>query len=200
MNLLMSTIARLLFAIPFLVFGLMHFMATSTMAQLIPTFLPAPYFFVYVSGLGLILAGVSIVIQKHTALACKLLALLLGAIIVCIHIPGLNNPEMKRIAMVGLLKDLGLIGAALLLAGISEEDQADSYSAPYVDASSSSNKDLRPPEQPLKSHLTDINSANEKDTTESFVQSFSRDVSNITEDSDTNSSSDGDDDDLLVTA
>ena len=72
--------------------------------------------FVYISGLALILAGVSIILNIKARLACLLLALLLLIIILGIHIPG--NPSGNPTVMSGMLKDIALMGAALTYSGI----------------------------------------------------------------------------------
>lgn len=49
-----------------------------------------------------------------------LLAVLLGLFIVLIHVPGVTQGNQLSIAMA--LKDLGLLGGALVIAGISRDN------------------------------------------------------------------------------
>ncbi len=82
---------------------------------------PASVFLVYVSGVALILAAVSIIINIKARLACVLLIILLLLIIGGVDIPGMVKVEAweeKMQATVNLLKDIGLMGAALTYAGI----------------------------------------------------------------------------------
>lgn len=79
---------------------------------------PAAQFFVYLSGAGLVLGGIAIVIDKKAQLASLLLALELLLFILFIHLPGMGSEEMRQTAMQGMLKDLALIGGALLIAGM----------------------------------------------------------------------------------
>ena len=117
---LTTTVARIIFAIPFGIFGLFHFMNAPDMAtEFVPSFIPGGEFWVYLTGLGLVLACVSLLIQKQMRLACLLLAAMLGIFVLTIHLPGLM--EGKEIAMPMLLKDLGLAGGALTYAGLSKD-------------------------------------------------------------------------------
>ncbi|MGF1669398.1 MAG: DoxX family protein [Balneolaceae bacterium] len=110
---LTSTFARWLYAIPFGIFGLMHFMAAGDMAGMVP--LPGGIFWVYLTGAALIAASVSFIIEKQTRLAGLLLALMLAIFAFTIHLPSLMGGD--QMAMSSMLKDLALAGAALFIAG-----------------------------------------------------------------------------------
>jgi len=112
-----TTVARVLFAIPFLVFGLMHFMKGGDMVGYIPSFIPGGVFWVYLTGLGLVAASVSILIQKKAKLACLLLAIMLMIFILTIHLPGVFDEATMQMSMPNMLKDLALCGAALFFSG-----------------------------------------------------------------------------------
>ena len=119
MTTLTTTIARILFGLPFGIFGIFHFMQGSNMAGMVPV--PGGVFWVYLTGLGLIGASVSIIIKKLTSLACLLLALMLAIFIVTIHIPTIVSATDQQTMMMGmqsLLKDTSLTGGALTYAGI----------------------------------------------------------------------------------
>ena len=118
----LNTSGRYLFAIPFAVFGLMHFMSAGDMAGMVPSFIPGGVFWVYLTGLALIAAPVSFIINKHAILAAQLLAALMLIFVFTIHLPSVIGGNMM--AMASLLKDLSLAGGALLLASIIDEDQA----------------------------------------------------------------------------
>jgi putative oxidoreductase len=116
MKLLTTTIARIIFAIPFAVFGLLHLTNADKMAGYVPV--PGGAFWVYLTGVAMIAAAASIITGKWTKVACLSLAGLLLVIIVTMQIPGLFNPQMAQMAMSGLLKDTSLMGGALLIAGM----------------------------------------------------------------------------------
>ncbi|NQU68103.1 MAG: DoxX family protein [Candidatus Marinimicrobia bacterium] len=111
-----QNVARIVFAVPFIIFGIMHFMGAGDMSGMVPSFIPGGVFWVYLTGLALILAGVSIIIQKYTHLASKLLAALMLIFVLTIHLPAVIGGDMM--AMVSLLKDIALAGGALLIASL----------------------------------------------------------------------------------
>ena len=85
---------------------------------------PAAEFLIYLSGFGLIAAAVAIIINKYARLACLLLAAELLIIVVAIQLPMLGNPEMAQMATTNILKDISLIGGALMVAGILDNNIA----------------------------------------------------------------------------
>ncbi|PIW70535.1 MAG: DoxX family protein [Ignavibacteriales bacterium CG12_big_fil_rev_8_21_14_0_65_30_8] len=117
MKQLTTTVARVIFAIPFLVFGIMHFMKAGDMAGYVPSFIPGGVFWIYLTGLALIAASVSILIQKKAKLACLLLAIMLMIFVLTIHLPGVFNEATRQMSMSSMLKDLALCGAALFFSG-----------------------------------------------------------------------------------
>jgi putative oxidoreductase len=122
MTLLTGRFARIIFALPFAVFGIFHFMNESEMASLISEF-PMAAIFVYISGAGLILGAIAIMIDKMARIASLLLAALLFLIIVFVHIPGMgsDDPMVMQMAMTSVLKDFSMLGGALIVAGISKD-------------------------------------------------------------------------------
>lgn len=106
-----TTIGRILFGLPFVVFGLFHFMNADQMSGMVP--FPPQTLWVYLSGAGLVLGGIAILIQKKAKLALRLLALELLIFVAVIHLPGVIGGN--QMAMGGLLKDLALAGAALYM-------------------------------------------------------------------------------------
>jgi uncharacterized membrane protein YphA (DoxX/SURF4 family) len=115
MNAFLS-LGRWLFAIPFAVFGLFHFMNAQAMADyVVPAYMPAKVIWVYLSGAGLIAATVSMLIGKYDKLATTLLAVFLLLLVVMVHLPGaMSGTEAAQASM--LLKDLSLAGAAMMYA------------------------------------------------------------------------------------
>jgi putative oxidoreductase len=111
----LSSLGRFIYAIPFIVFGIFHFMNAGSMAGIISKW-PVAEGLVYISGLALILAGVSIILNVKAKLASSLLALLLLIFILGIHIPAVMSGN--QMAMMSLLKDTALLGAALTYSGL----------------------------------------------------------------------------------
>jgi uncharacterized membrane protein YphA (DoxX/SURF4 family) len=117
MNAFLS-LGRWLFAIPFAVFGLFHFMNSQAMADyVVPSYMPAKVVWVFLSGAGLIGATVSMLIGKYDKLATTLLSVFLLLLVVMVHLPGaMSGGEGSQASMSMLLKDLSLAGAAMMYA------------------------------------------------------------------------------------
>jgi uncharacterized membrane protein len=116
----LTTIGRFVFALPFLVFGMMHFMKSGMMAGMIPSWLPGGVFWVYLTGLALVAASVSFMINKQMKLSGMLLGVMLLMFVMFLHLPMAmsGNETMMQMAMPNMLKDLSLAGGAFLMAGI----------------------------------------------------------------------------------
>lgn len=121
MNAILS-LGRWLFAIPFAIFGLFHFMNGSQMVGAIPNYLPAPYVWLYLAGLGLLAAAAAMLLGKYDKLAAVLLAGELILFVLLMHLPAVMGGD--QMAMGGLLKDLALAGGALLYAKYIAQDRS----------------------------------------------------------------------------
>ena len=117
----LGMIGKILFCIPFLAFGIMHLMSGNQMAGMVPAYFPGGVVWIYITGLAEILAAISILSGKQTKLATLLLAVMLIIFVLTIHLPGMSDPATQQMAMSGLLKDLGLAGAALMLSANSKD-------------------------------------------------------------------------------
>lgn len=116
-----GTVGRYLYAAPFAVFGLFHFMNGSAMASMVPGFVPGGVFWVYLTGAALIAASVAIMAGKMGSLAATLLGVMLLLFAVTIHLPGVINAADQaamQASMSSMLKDLALAGGAFVLAGV----------------------------------------------------------------------------------
>jgi uncharacterized membrane protein len=130
MNKLTNFAARFLISVPLLVFGLGHLAKAQQMAGMVPSYVPGGVFWIYFTGLALLLAAVAFISGKQRRLAGYLAALLLLVFVVTIQLPGMTkvvDPSdavggaYKMAAFAGFFKDLGLVGASLLIAGTSNE-------------------------------------------------------------------------------
>jgi len=110
-------VGRFLYAIPMAIFGLLHFMNGSMMAGMVP--IPGGVIWVYLVGVALIAAAVSILAGKQAVLATRLLGLLLLIFVLSIHLPGvMAGGEGMAGAMTMVLKDTALAGGAFILSGV----------------------------------------------------------------------------------
>ena len=115
----LSALGRFIYAIPFGIFGILHFMYAPAWASMVLKGWPIAEGLTYIVGLAFILAAVSIILNIKARLACLLLALLLLIFDVTLHIPGmLAGGQMAQMQLGNFLKDTALMGAALTYAGI----------------------------------------------------------------------------------
>ena len=124
---LQTTIARILFAVPFGIIGINHFFVIDFFKGMLTSFIPGGGFTIVFTGVLLVAASISIILKKYVAIACWLLAILLGLFILTIHIPNiiqLDGDEMQ-FAIMQLIKDTSLMGGALMIAGIYKEENSD---------------------------------------------------------------------------
>ena len=119
MDTLQNKIGRILYGLPFLVFGVFHFMNASGMAGMVP--IPGGVFWVYVTGIALILAAASFIANKYVQWAEWGLAVFLLLTALSVHLPGVIDGNQMN--MTGFLKDISMMGAALYFAGkVSEQE------------------------------------------------------------------------------
>ena len=101
-------------------FGVNHFLNGTGFQNTIPSFLPYHIFWVYLTGVALIAAAISFLTGKQTKLAGLFLFAYLIIIVLTIHLPAVMHSEgspIISIALTNLVKDTGLAGAALMIAG-----------------------------------------------------------------------------------
>jgi len=113
-------IGVVLYALVIGFFGVNHFLNGTGFQKSIPSFIPYHIFWVYLTGAALIAAAISFLIGKYTRAAGLFLAVFLLIIVLTIHLPAIVHSEgspIVSIALTNLVKDTGLAGAALMIAG-----------------------------------------------------------------------------------
>jgi len=113
-----TTAGRILFALPFAFFGINHFIMMDYYLGMLTSFIPRTAFIMVLTGILLIAASISIITKRLVKLSTLLLAGLLFLFIVTIHIPHLVNGIDPTVTLITLLKDISLMGGALMIAGI----------------------------------------------------------------------------------
>ncbi len=113
-----TTIGRILFALPFGLFGINHFLMTDYYVGMLTSFIPLGAYTILLTGIMLIAACISIISGKLIRLSTILLAVLLFLFIVTIHIPHLVSGADKTVTIIALLKDVSLMGGSLMIAGM----------------------------------------------------------------------------------
>jgi uncharacterized membrane protein YphA (DoxX/SURF4 family) len=113
---------RFLFAIPFAIFGINHFLMLDYYMGMLTSFImPLGVYTVFLTGLLMIGISISIMTRWYVKQAAYVLAGLLFLFIVTIHIPHLLTEEDKTIYLITLLKDISLLGGSLMIAGVCGE-------------------------------------------------------------------------------
>lgn len=119
----LSTIGRILFGLPFAIFGINHFLMMNYYMGMLTSFIPRTGYIMILTGIMLIAASISIMTKKFMKLSTIMLAILLFLFIVTIHIPHLVHGTDTTATLIALLKDISLMGGSLMIAGMSSEKE-----------------------------------------------------------------------------
>jgi uncharacterized membrane protein len=117
-----TEVARRLFGICCVIFGLSHFAYADFTASMIPQWIPARLVFAYATGAGHIAAGLCIALAIRPRLAATLEALMMSSFVILLHIPSLwadPPPDWAptvRIQLTALFWASALAGSAWLAA------------------------------------------------------------------------------------
>jgi uncharacterized membrane protein len=108
--------ARLFYAIPLAVFGSEHFTVTAGIAALVPSWIPAPTFCVYLVGLAFLCAALSIAVLVQARLAAVLVGMTFLIFVLTMDMPAVvANPD-NRFSWALALRQLAFSGGAFALA------------------------------------------------------------------------------------
>jgi putative oxidoreductase len=119
----LTTIGRILFAVPFALFGINHFLMLDYYLGMLTSFVPLGAYTIILTGIMLIVASISIITKVLVKFSTLFLAFLLFIFIITIHIPHLFTDADKTITIIALLKDISLMGGSLMISGIYSEDE-----------------------------------------------------------------------------
>jgi putative oxidoreductase len=119
----LTTIGRILFAVPFAIFGINHFLMLDYYLGMLTSFVPLGSYTIILTGLMLIAASVSIITKVLVKFSTLMLAILLFIFIITIHIPHLITDAEKTTTIIALLKDISLMGGSLMISGIYAEEE-----------------------------------------------------------------------------
>jgi len=107
---------RLFFAIPMGVFGTFHFTDTAEVALVVPSWMPLHTFWVYLVGIALLAAALSITLKRYSKLAASLLGSMLLLFVVLMHIPNIVAAHGALLFWATGLRDIAFSGGAFALA------------------------------------------------------------------------------------
>ncbi len=107
---ILGFIGKLMFIVPMAYFGFDHLGDANAKASSVPDFLPMSVLWVYLTGMGLVLASIAIIVGKKARLAAQLLGLMLLLFAIMVHLPaGLAGNNSETLVF---FKDLALAGGA----------------------------------------------------------------------------------------
>jgi len=114
-------IGKYLFALPMAFFGVGHLMNADAMASMAPF---GGSIMIYITGIALLAAAVSMLIGKYDKLALLLLGVLLILTALLVHAPGMGAEDemMKQNSMMQMMKDLALAGGAWAFGLMAKDD------------------------------------------------------------------------------
>jgi putative oxidoreductase len=118
-----TTLGRILFAVPFALFGINHFLMLNYYLGMLTSFVPLGAYTIILTGIMLIAASISIITKILVKFSTMMLAIMLFIFIITIHIPHLFTEADKTITLIALLKDISLMGGCLMISGIYSEEE-----------------------------------------------------------------------------
>ena len=107
---------RLFFAISMAVFGSEHFTATADIATLVPRWIPAHTFWVYLVGLAFLCAALSIAVLVQARLAAALVGMTLLIFVFVMDVPAVVAHPRNRFFWALTLRELAFSGGAFAFA------------------------------------------------------------------------------------
>jgi putative oxidoreductase len=122
----LNTLGRILYALPFIFFGITHFVKVDWYDSTYTSFIPLGPFTIMLTGVLLVAAGLSILTKKYIKLSATLLAILLLVFILTIHLPHLLSETDSTHFMLStmlMVKDISLMGGSLMIAGMADESK-----------------------------------------------------------------------------
>jgi uncharacterized membrane protein len=94
-----------------------HLVATRSIMQVVPAWMPGRLFFTYFVGIALLAAALSFALKRYVRLAAVLLGIMFLLFVLLIHLPNVVNSPNQRLMWVIFLRDLSFAGGAWALAG-----------------------------------------------------------------------------------
>ncbi|NYF89654.1 hypothetical protein RBB79_08875 [Tunturiibacter empetritectus] len=110
-------VGRVLFAAPLAAFGVEHLALGKVILGVVPVWMPARLFWVYLVGIALIAAAFSLALGIRVRLTATLLAIMFLLFVMMIHVPNAVAQVHDRIIWNVALRDLSFGAGALALAG-----------------------------------------------------------------------------------
>jgi uncharacterized membrane protein YphA (DoxX/SURF4 family) len=112
-------LGKYFFAVSMMAFGILQFVSSAFVPGLlpVPAWVPARMALAYLTGIVLITAGVSIVVNRWAHLSATFLAFMWFLFVLIVHLPRLAGDPHNGSAWASAFEALSMSGAALVLAG-----------------------------------------------------------------------------------
>ncbi|MGI8786904.1 MAG: hypothetical protein ACR2HG_03985 [Pyrinomonadaceae bacterium] len=109
---------QIIFAVPWLIFGVQHFLYADFVAGLVPAYFPLRHFWALFTGAAMIAAGLSFIFNRLALPAAVLLGVMLLIFILLIHVPTLASEPFGGTNLTRALQDIAIMSAAFMLARV----------------------------------------------------------------------------------
>jgi putative oxidoreductase len=117
-----TVIGKYLFAIPFVIFGIMYLINAEAMTTFIS--MAGNIVWIYIAGLVMLMAGVTILIGKKDAVATFLLGIMFIIFACFVDLPALIEQGNNETITTLLLRDLIIAGAAFVYCRSAAKDRS----------------------------------------------------------------------------
>jgi len=109
----------ILFALPILTFGILHFLYAKDVSTLIPSWIPYPVFWTYLAGVGLAGSGIAIIFKVRTGLIATLLGSMILIWFIILHVPRVTAASFSDMGgeITSAFLALAYSGTAFVIAG-----------------------------------------------------------------------------------
>jgi uncharacterized membrane protein len=112
------TLGCIFIAVPLAVFAPEHFRGPEFVRNMVPSWMPAHWFWPYFVGCALLAAATSLTVRKFVRLSSTLLGLMFFLFVCMIYTPSALAHPKDRFAWIYALRDLSFAGGAWALAGL----------------------------------------------------------------------------------
>ena len=109
----MRLTGKILYAVPFIVFGINHLIKAEMLKGIVPSYIPGGVIWVYITGIVFIGSALGILTGKYAKKSSWALAIQLALMIVLVQLPMALKGNYGN-----FLKDISLVGGALLVGAL----------------------------------------------------------------------------------
>ena len=116
----------ILFAIPIISFGILHFLVTKEASTLVPSWIPGPIFWTIAGGVGLLGSGIAIILKVRPGLFAAMLGTMIFIWFVILHIPRVVVAASADMGgeVISAFLALAYSGIAFVIAGAAQKRES----------------------------------------------------------------------------